>query len=338
VTVDLQKESNSITNNLQGSRILITGGAGFVGSFIVERLMEEDVKEIVIVDNFVRGSKFNLQKALSSNRVKIIEGDIRNRDLLNNIFKDIDYCFHMAALRITQCAAEPREAFEVMYEGTYNVAEACVNHNIKKIILASSASIYGHADVFPTSENHHPFNNRTFYGAAKAANELMLRSYKDMFGLNYIALRFFNIYGPRMDMHGKYTEVMVRWYHMIREGKQPIIFGEGKQTMDFIYVEDVACANILSLKADVSNGAFNVASGRETSLEELCQSLLKVMESNLQPEYVPLPEERKKVEVQRRLADISKAKRLINFEARIKLMEGLKELVTWLDNQTVSVA
>jgi len=321
-------------SELVGKRVLVTGGAGFVGSFIVDQLIEEDVKEIVILDNFIRGSKFNLQKALSSTRVKTIEGDIRNRDLLNNIFKDIDYCFHMAALRITQCVAEPREALEVMYDGTFNVAEVCVKYNIKKIILASSASIYGHADVFPTPENQHLYNNRTLYGAAKAANELMLRSFDDMFGLNYVAMRFFNIYGPRMDIHGKYTEVLIRWYHLIKEGKQPLIFGDGKQTMDFVNVKDVARACVLSLKAaDVKDEMLNIASGTETSLEELCNLLLKVMKSDIKPKHLPLPDERKIVEVNRRLADVSKAKKLINFEAKTDLSEGLKELIIWLNDQ-----
>ena len=320
--------------NLSGSRILITGGSGFIGSFIADQLLGENVEEIILIDNLIRGSKNNVENALSSDRVKLIEGDIRNRNLLDNLFYEIDYCFHMAALRISHCAVEPRQALEVMLDGTFNVAESCVKNKVKKIVIASSASIYGTADIFPTREDHHPYNNHTLYGAAKIANEGMFRSFYDMYGLDYNAMRYFNVYGPRMDIHGKYTEVLIRWYHLIKEGKQPLIYGDGQQTMDFVYVEDVARANILGLKASVSDAVFNVASGIETSLEELCWSLLKVMKSNLKPKYISVPEDRKKVEVSRRLADITKAREQIGFEAKITLNEGLEKLINWLDSTT----
>jgi len=318
---------------LKGSKILITGGAGFVGSFIVDQLLGEDVGEVVVLDNFVRGSRDNIKQALASGRVKLIEGDIRDRALLNDIFPGTDYCFHLAALRITHCATEPRQALEVMYDGTFNVLEACVQHQIKKMVAASSASIYGQADSFPTKEEHHPYNNCTLYGAAKTANELMLRSFYHMYGLKYNGLRYFNIYGPRMDTYGKYTEVLIRWYRLIKEGKPPLIFGDGKQTMDFIYIADVARASILALKAETHQEVFNVASGVETSLEQLCYALLETMGSGLKPKYMPLPDDRKKVEVQKRLADVSKARKLIGFEAQIHLEEGLGKLISWLDQK-----
>ncbi|MDO8581061.1 MAG: NAD-dependent epimerase/dehydratase family protein [Candidatus Omnitrophota bacterium] len=318
---------------MKNSRILLTGGAGFVGSYIIDQLLQEPVKEIVVIDNFVRGSRKNLERALQDKRVHLTEGDIRDREGLDHLFEGIDYCFHLAALRITHSAAEPRHALEVMYDGTFNVLESSVKHKIKKVMFASSASIYGQAEEFPTNEKHHPYNNRTFYGAAKTANELMLRSFNHMYGLTYNAVRYFNIYGPRMDTHGKYTEVFIRWYHLIKEGKPPLIFGDGKQTMDFIYIEDVARASILALKAEVQNEAFNIASGVETSLEQLCFLLLDAMGSNLKPQYVPVPEDRKKVEVIRRLADVSKAKKFIGFEANIELKEGLMKLLHWLDEQ-----
>jgi UDP-glucose 4-epimerase len=311
----------------------MTGGAGFVGSYVVDQLLREDVKEIVIIDNFIRGSQKNIETALQSPKVTVIEGDIREEQFLSKYFRGMDYCFHLAALRITHCAAEPREALDVMYKGTFNVLEACVQHQTKKLIFASSASIYGQADTFPTDEKHHPYNNVTLYGAAKMANELMLRSFQHMYGLKYNSLRYFNIYGPRMDIHGKYTEVFIRWYRLIKEGKEPLIFGDGKQTMDFIYIEEIARATILALKADVHSEVFNIAGGEETSLEELCYLLLEVMGSTLKPKYIPLPEERKNVEVVRRLANVSKAKKLIGFEARISLKEGIKRLVEWLDKQ-----
>ena len=317
--------------SLSKKKIMITGGAGFVGSFVLEELLKEDVEEVVILDNFFRGSKANIESALSDRRVKLIEGDIRDIERLDVLMAPCDLCFHLAALRITHCAAEPRQALEVMYDGMFNVLEACVKHKIEKLVIASSASIYGQADLFPTKEEHHPYNNQTLYGAAKMANELMCRSFYHMYGLPFIALRYFNIYGPRMDTYGKYTEVLIKWYHLIKQGKSPLIFGDGKQSMDFIYVEDIAKATLNAMKTDRHNDAYNVASGEETNLEQLCRALLEAMESKLEPEYVVLPEERKKVEVQRRKADISKTKNEIDFESSVSLKEGLKRLVHWLD-------
>ena len=319
--------------DIKDSRIMITGGAGFVGSFIVEQLLKEGVGKIVVLDNFFRGTENNIREALDIGKVHLIKGDIRNLPLIIEAFSGIDYCFHLAALRITHCAAEPREALSTMYDGTFNVLEACVDHKVKKIVLASSASVYGQADVFPTPETQHPYNNSTLYGAAKMANELMFRSFYQMYGLDYVALRFFNIYGPRMDTFGKYTEVLVRWYRLIKEGKSPLIYGDGKQTMDFVYVGDIARANIAALKADATNATFNIARGEETSLEELCLALIEVMGVDIQPEYIPLPEERGNVEVMRRLADVSQAREKLGFEAHIPLKEGLKSLVKWLDEQ-----
>jgi UDP-glucose 4-epimerase len=319
-------------NELRESRILITGGAGFIGSHIADQLIaHEGVREVVLLDNLLRGSRRNVEDALRSGRARLVEGDIRDRALLDQLFSGIDFVFHMAALRITRCAENPREALEVMYDGAFNVVEACVRHKVKKLVAASSASIYGTADSFPTREEHHPYNNRTLYGAAKAANELMYRAFNDMHGLPYAAMRYFNVYGPRMDTEGKYTEVLIRWYNLIKKGQPPLIYGEGEATMDFVDVEDVARANVLAMKAPVSDRVFNVASQRETSLRQLCLALLETMGSKLEPKHVPLPAERKAVEVRRRLADVSKARELVGFEARIGLEEGLSRLVRWLD-------
>ena len=240
----------------------------------------------------------------------------------------------MAALRITACAADPREALGVMCDGSFNVVEAARAAGVKKVVAASSASIYGLADTFPTREDHHPYNNQTWYGATKVMLEGLLRSYHAMFGLPYVALRYFNVYGPRMDIHGRYTEVLIRWMDRIAAGEPPLILGDGTQSMDFVYIEDVARANVLALQSDIADDVFNVASGTETTLRELAAALLKVMGSDLQPEYGP---ERTVNPVSRRLADIGKAERLLGFKARIGLDEGLARLVAWWRMQKEAV-
>jgi UDP-glucose 4-epimerase len=311
---------------MRDCRVLITGGAGLIGSHVADQLAQEGVREIVVVDNFVRGRRENLAKAESKGSVTIVEGDIGDRDLLAAAMAGIDVVFHLAALRITQCAQEPRLAVEVLVNGTFNVVEAAAKAGVKKLVASSTASVYGMAEQFPTSETHHPYNNQTLYGAAKVFNEGLLRSFHHMTGLDYIALRYFNVYGERMDVHGAYTEVLIRWMERIAAGKPPIIFGTGQQTMDFIHVEDIARANVLAAKSSLTDQVFNVASGTETSLDELARALLRTMKSPLSPEYGP---ERVVNNVQRRLADTSRARDLLGFEARIGLGEGLQRLVEW---------
>lgn len=305
---------------------MVTGGAGLVGSHITDLLVNEGVSEIVILDNFDRGRKQNLAWALENGPITIVRGDVRDRDLLARTMKGIDVLFHQAAIRITQCAELPRLALEVLVDGTYNVMEAAVNAKVKKVVTASSASIYGQAVEFPTREDHHPYANRTIYGASKVFNEAMLRSFNEMFDIDYVALRFFNIYGPRMDAFGVYTEVFIRWMERIEAGKAPIIFGDGSQTMDFVHVRDIARANILAAKSDVTDDFINVASGEETSLKQLAETLLKVMKSDLSLEYGPV---RRVGHVQRRLASTEKAKKLLGFQTTISLEEGLADMVEW---------
>lgn len=311
-------------------RVLVTGGAGLIGSHIVDLLMSERERgvygEIIVLDNFVRGRRENLSAALARGPVTIIEGDLRDTALLRKVLNGVDHVFHQAAIRITQCAEEPRLALEVLVDGTFNVLEASVTAGVKKVVAASSASVLGLAEEFPTTEKHHPYNNRTLYGAAKVFNEGLLRCFNDMYGLPYVALRYFNVYGPRMDIHGAYTEVLIRWMDRILEGKRPLIFGDGKQTMDFVYCEDIARANLLAMQSSVTDDVFNVACGVETSLNDLAATLLKVMGSNLRPEYGP---ERKINAVSRRLAETSNAKKKIGFEAKVQLEEGLRQLVAW---------
>lgn len=315
---------------MQNKRVLITGGAGLVGSHIADLLVKEGVSEIIVLDNFTRGCLANLAWAQANGPVVLVKGDIRDQKLLADVMQGVEYVFHQAAIRITQCAEEPRLALEVLADGTFNVLEAAVNAKVKKVVAASSASVYGMAEDFPTTETHHPYNNRTIYGAAKVFNEGLLRSFYDMYGLDYVALRYFNVYGSRMDIYGVYTEVLIRWMDRIIAGQPPLIFGDGQQTMDFVYIEDIARANILAAKADATDEVFNVASGTETSLDELAYSLLKVMGSDLKPEYGP---ERKVNSVQRRLASTTKAKDLLGFEAEISLEEGLTRLVNWWHEQ-----
>ena len=313
--------------NLAGLRVLITGGAGFVGSRIVDLLVAADCSEIVALDNMVRGRSENLAASLGDRRVRLVRGDIRDRGLLNDLVAGADIVFHQAALRITHCAAEPRAALEVMVDATFDLLELCVQHRVQKVVAASSASIYGLAEFFPTSERHHPYANLTLYGAAKSFLEGLLRSFHDMYGLDYIALRYFNVYGPRMDLHGRYTEVLVRWMERIDAGEPPLIFGDGSQTMDFVHVHDVARANLLAASAPLTDAAFNVGTGRETSLLDLANQLAKVMgRPHLRPQFLP---ERSVNPVPRRLADIEAAHAALGFTARIALEDGLRDLVHW---------
>jgi len=311
---------------ISGQHILITGGAGLVGSHIADLVIAQGAARVTILDNLSRGYKENLISALASGRATLVPGDIRDANLVASAMEGVDFLFHQAAIRITQCAEEPRLATEVLATGTFNVLEAAVRAHVKKVVAASSASVYGLAEQFPTTEQHHPYNNRTLYGAAKVFNEGLLRSFHEMHGLDYVALRYFNVYGPRMDVHGAYTEVLIRWMDRIANGQSPIIFGDGLQTMDFIHVRDIARANLLAAQSSATDEAVNVASGTETSLNDLAMTLMRVMECVLPIEYRA---ERKVNPVPRRLGSTTKADRLLGFRSRISLEEGLRELVAW---------
>jgi UDP-glucose 4-epimerase len=311
---------------LRGAHVLVTGGAGTIGSTLVDQLLAAGVAQVDVLDNLTRGRRENLAAAFGTGRVNLIEGDLRDRDLVHDLTAGKDIVCHQAAIRITQCAEEPRLALEVLVDGTFNVLEAAVAQKVDKVVAASSASAYGLAETFPTGERHHHHNNDTFYGAAKSFNQGMLRSFRAMYGLNYVALLPFNVYGPRMDVYGVYTEVLVRWMERIAAGLPPLIFGDGAQTMDFVFTEDVARANVLAIGSDVVEGSYNVASGVETSLLELAKALLRAMDSDLDVEFGP---ERPVNGVTRRLADTSAAARDLGFEAVVGLDEGLRRLVDW---------
>lgn len=312
--------------NIEGAKILVTGGCGLIGSTTIDQLLREDVGQIVIYDNLVRGSMHNVAEILNDKRVTLVKGDIRNVEDTRRVTEGMDAVIHMAAIRITACADNPREAMEVMCNGSFNVVEAAHLAGVKKIVCASTASIYGLADNFPTTEKDHPYNNRTWYGASKIMLEGLLRSFNDMYGTDYVAFRYFNVYGPRMDIHGKYTEVLIRWMERIEAGQPPLILGDGKTSMDFIYIDDIARANVAGLKSDVSDEVFNVASSVETTLNDLAEALMRVMGKKLTPEYGP---ERKVNAVPRRLASTEKAKRLLGWQAQVDLDEGLERLVAW---------
>lgn len=316
------------------NRALITGGAGLIGSHIADQLVSEGIKEIVVLDNFTRGREQNLTVAAASGRVTIVDGDIRDSRLVRAVMEGVDIVFHEAAIRITQCAEDPRLAHDVLATGTFNVLEAAVAAKVKRVVAASSASIYGQAQEFPTSEEHHGYGNRTIYGAIKLYGEGLLRSFHEMYGLNYVALRYFNVYGPRMDAYGVYTEVMIRWMERLANGEPCVILGDGSQTMDFVFVEDVARANLAAARSSVTDDVINVSSGTETSLKELAETLGSVMGVNLASEYAPA---RKVNSVSRRLADVSKAERLLSFTTQVSLEEGMRRLVTWWSHERAGI-
>jgi UDP-glucose 4-epimerase len=320
---------------LNGATVLVTGGAGTIGSTIVDQLLAAGAAHVDVLDNLVRGRRENLETAMPSGKVTLVEGDLRDRDLVHDLTRGKDLVFHQAAIRITQCAEEPRLALEVLVDGSFNVLEAAAEHRIDKLMFASSASVYGLAEQFPTDERHHHHNNDTFYGAAKSFNEGMARSFRAMSGLDYVGLRYFNVYGPRMDVHGLYTEVLVRWMERIADGQPPLIFGDGLQTMDFVVTQDIARANILAAGSDVREGIYNIASGTETSLLGLAEALLRAMDSDLSVEHGP---DRAVNGVTRRLADTSAAQRDLAFRAEIGLEDGLRTLVDWWRPQREAVA
>lgn len=308
-------------------RFILTGGAGFIGSYLADLLLEEGAAEVVAFDTMHRGSYDNIQKAMCDPRFRFERADIRHGYEIENLFEGMDGCFHLAALRITECAAKPMACHDVMLTGTMNTLNACLKHNIKRVVFSSSASIYGLADEFPTNEMHHPYNDRTLYGVCKTWAEGTLRVFHNTYGLKSTSLRYFNVYGPRMDIYGKYTEVLIRWMDCFVAGVQPKIFGDGKQTMDFVHVTDVARANICAMKANCTEESYNVAAGAEVSLLDLLYCLAKAWGvESLKPEFLP---SRSVNPVPRRLASTEKSLGNIGFSASISLEEGLKDLVDW---------
>jgi UDP-glucose 4-epimerase len=311
---------------LKGSRVFITGGAGFIGSHIADLALEAGADSVVIVDDFIRGRRENLARAMASERVEVHEGDICDETLVDRLTEGADVVFHQAALRITQCAEQPVRAINVMINGTQNVLEAARRHNVKKIVAASSASVYGEPSYLPIDEAH-PFNNRTLYGAAKIANEQIMRSYAEMYGTQYIMLRYFNAYGPRMDIYGVYTEVLARWLDKVDAGEAPVIFGDGTQSMDLVFVGDIARANILAMQSEVTDDVFNVGTAKETTLRQLCDMVLEI---NGRSDLEPIHEAERKVNpVRRRVASIDHIRDALGYEPQVDVRGGLRALVEW---------
>lgn len=311
-------------NEIKGSKVLLIGGAGLIGSHVVEELVKEDVEEIVIYDNFTRGSYDNLKSALKDPRVKIFElgGDILHTDILDKAVEGKNYVFHLAALWLLHCHDYPRSAFHVNLEGTFNVLEACVKHNVKKLIYSSSASVYGDAVKIPMTEDH-PFNNTTFYGATKIAGEQMCRAFYNRFGLNYVGLRYMNVYGARQDYKGAYIAVIMKILDKLAKGHAPIVYGDGSQSYDFIYVADVAKANICAMKSNRADSFYNVGSGIQISIKELAELILEITGSDEKIKYEPAGQ----TFVTNRIGDPSLAEKEIGFKYEVELREGLNRLI-----------
>lgn len=317
--------------DLNGKRIMLIGGAGLVGSHITDQLTKEPVSEIIVFDNFVRGTEGNLALARKHPKVRVVQASMTDRAALARELKGVDGVFLLASLWLGECVSDPRSAWEVNTLGTWNVVEACLEAGVKRIVYSSSASVYGNALVTPMTEEH-PFNNRTTYGATKIANEQMLRAIFEQHRLPYIGMRYMNIYGPRMDYHGTYVSVIMKVLDRIFAGERPVVFGDGSQVYDFIYIEDVAEANILGMKAECADENFNIGMGVGTSINELVGLLLELTGSKLEIEYKPQAQSF----VTNRIGSTEKATQLLGFTAHTPLGEGLARVVRWRKEQFVS--
>lgn len=316
--------------DISNSKILVIGGAGFIGSFVVSELLKEDVAEVVVYDNFARGKKDYLVEQLKDPRCSIfpVGGDIRDLDILDTAVKGKDYVISLAAMWLLHCKDYPRTAFEVNIAGTFNVLEACVKHKVKKLVWSSSASVYGDAVELPMTESH-PFNNKNFYGASKIAGEAMCTAFNDRYGLPIIGLRYMNVYGPHQDQTAAYTGVVPIMLNKIEANESPTINGDGSQAYDFIYVEDVARANVDALKSDTTFGMYNVGTEIQTSIRELCDTILDLKKSDLKVTYKPYSADDARALVQNRIGSRKKAQEEIGFLYKYELREGLQKLIDW---------
>ena len=317
-------------SKLKNSKVLVIGGAGFIGGFVISELLKQDVKQVIIYDNFARGKYVNIEKSLKDPRCTIfpLGGDIRETDILDKAFEGVDYVFHLAAMWLLHCKDFPRTAFHVNIEGTFNVLEACVKHKVNKLIYSSSASVYGDAVQVPMTEDH-PFNNKNFYGSTKIAGEAMCTAFNDRYGLEVIGLRYMNVYGPGQDQHAVYSGVVPIMLNKIEAGEEPVINGDGSQAYDFIYVEDVARANIAAVESDVKNAYYNVGTEIQTSIKELCDTILELKNSKLKVKYIPYSADDARQLVQNRIGSRQKGEKEINFKYKDSLKDGLQKLIEW---------
>jgi UDP-glucose 4-epimerase len=316
--------------NLKGKKVLVIGGAGFIGSHVVQELLKEEVSEVIIYDNLTRGKESNVISSLDDPRCFFFPdgGDIREIDVLNRAVAKSDAVVHLAAMWLLHSKEYPRTAFDVNIQGTFNVLEACVNNGIEKFIYSSSASVYGDAAFIPMTEDH-PFNNRNFYGATKIAGEAMVRAFNDLYGLNFVGLRYMNVYGPFQDQTAAYTGVIPIMLNKIDADETPVINGDGSQAYDFVTARDVARCNVLALKAEVSDEFFNVGTGVQTSIRDLCNLILKLKKSKIEVTYKPYSPEDARRLVQNRIGSIEKASKMLNFQYADDLEKGLTDLITW---------
>ena len=321
---------------IKGKRFLVIGGAGFIGSHVVSELLKHDVKEVVIYDNFARGKNSNLEDSIKDPRCSIFKdgGDVRDVDILDAAMKDIDGVFHLAAMWLLHCKDYPRTAFEVNIAGTFNVLEACVKNKVQRLVYSSSASVYGDAQEIPMTETH-PFNNKNFYGATKIAGEAMCRSFYDRYNLQYVGLRYMNVYGPHQDQTAAYTGVIPIMLNKIDENQTPEINGDGSQAYDFVTARDAARCNVLAMKSDLTDEFYNVGTGVQTSIKELCELILSLKESDLKVRYKPYSPEDMRRMVQNRIGSTKKASKDLGFEYELDLKQGLKDLIAWRESNSV---
>ncbi|MEW6470012.1 MAG: NAD-dependent epimerase/dehydratase family protein [Bacteroidota bacterium] len=318
---------------IKDKKVLVIGGAGFIGGFVVAELLREGAKEVIIYDNFARGKMDNIRLSLKDPRCYIYPtgGDVRETDILNDAMKGVDYVFHLAAMWLLHCKDYPRTAFDVNIAGTFNVLEACVRNNVKKLIYSSSASVYGDAVEVPMTENH-PFNNKNFYGATKIAGEAMCTAYNDRYGLSVIGLRYMNVYGPGQDQHAVYSGVVPIMLNKIDANEPPVINGDGSQAYDFIYVEDVARYNIAALKSEIKYGFYNVGTGVQTTIRQLCDTILELKKSDLKVTYKPYSADDARALVKNRIGSTEKSEKEIGFKYKYNLVQGLTRLIEWRDS------
>ena len=315
---------------IKNSKVLVIGGAGFIGSFVVRELLKEEVKEVVVFDNFSRGKTNNLEGVFDDPRCTLFPfgGDVRELYILDKAIAGADYVIHLAAMWLLHCKDFPRTAFDVNIAGTFNVLEACARHKVKKLVYSSSASVYGDAVQVPMTEEH-PFNNKNFYGATKIAGEAMCTAFNDRYGLPIVGLRYMNVYGPGQDQHAVYSGVVPIMLNKIEANETPVINGDGSQAYDFIYVEDVARSNVMALKSEVNLGYYNVGTEVQTSIKELCETILKLKDSQLKVQYKPYAEDDARQFVQNRIGSRQKAEEELSFKYKYSLEEGLQKLIDW---------